>query len=94
MRSVSGIVCRNGIDNLVLPFTNVINSFYDRQEFFRIILSVEMDVVEANLPESRVERSQNKLDRLGSYQSWKESEDGIKAAEELAAQRREVKKNG
>lgn len=66
----------------------------DRQEFFRIILSVEMNVSEARLPESRVERSQKKLEQLSSYQSWKVSEDGIKAAQELAAQRKEVKENG
>lgn len=65
-----------------------------RKEFFVVILEGEMDVEDAGLSETVVERTRGKLKKLDSYRIWKESEEGIEAARELAAQRRKDGDNG
>lgn len=60
-----------------------------REDFFVIILDGEMDVEASGLPGAVIEQTQEKLEKLDSYRLWKESPEGIAAAQELIARREE-----
>lgn len=65
-----------------------------KNDFFVIILDGETDVEASDLSNAAIEQTQKKLEKLDSYQVWKESPEGIAAARELAERRERSIENG